>query len=340
MKQKVIFSLMFLLFASGVFAQADTAERSVKYTSNVWGNIFTAFYYVPGGKATPGKGFEFSTGLLGYRGQWGDKATATLIYDVYRTTDHIEVKDSNNVPMQVAYGFRGSDYTGFLKMAQIDYRINPWLEISVGQLLNQQYLTCQDKFWGFRYIAYTFQERYRFGAQADFGARLTIRPHNTLAVSIGSVNGNGPFRVQADDGNLQYFTNIEWTPVKPFIVKLFADHTPGQGAPHRNAISFFTGYRTEGWRLGLEVNHVENHLNNEANNLSGTSLYGAWKFADRWHLLARHDYIRKSVTLENAHYLIGGFEFEPQKGFYTSLNYRFLSEDDISWLYASFGARF
>jgi hypothetical protein len=339
MKTRLLLSLMCILLAQWIYAQTDTTPP-LKYSSSVWGNIFTAFYYLPGQKAMPDKGFELSTGLLGYRGQWGDKATATLIYDVFRTTDRIEVRDTNGTSLDVLYGSRGSDYTGFLKMAQIDYKVNSWLDFSVGQLLNQQYLTYQDRFWGFRYIAFTFQEMNRFGAQADFGARFTVRPHKTLAVTVGSVNGNGPFRVQSADGNLQYFTNIEWTPVNGLMVKFFADQLSGKGAPDRNAYSFFTGYKTNDWRLGVEVNHVENHLNDESNDLSGTSIYGAYRVAEKWHLLARHDYIRKSMALENAHYLLCGFEYEPHKGFFTSLNYRYLSQGDISYLYASFGTRF
>jgi hypothetical protein len=203
-------------------------------------------------------------------------------------------------------------------------------------MLNQQYLTVQDRFGGFRYVAFTFQEMNRFGAQADFGVRLTAKPHRTLAVTVGSVNGNGPFRMQSSDGVLQYFTNVEWTPVRG----LFADHIPGNGSPDRNVLSFFTGYRSDGWRLGLEVSHVSNHLNNEANDLSGTSVYGAWRFKDGWHLLARHDYIKKSMALKKAHYIIPEVEYEPYKGFYTSLNYRYLSQGEVSYLFASFGTRF
>lgn len=339
MKRSILFCATLMMMLQGAFALSDSLPAP-KYTHTVWGNIFTAFYYNPGEKVMPDKGFEFTTGLLGYKGQWGDKASATLIYDVFRTTDRIEVKDSNGTYLNVSYGSRGSDYTGFLKMAQIDYKVNAWLDFTAGQMLNQQYLTVQDRFWGFRYIAYTFQEMNRFGAQADFGARATVRPVQNLAVTIGAVNGNGPFRVQSADGVLQYFANVEWTPVKGLMVKMFADHMAGNSSPDRNAFSFFTGYKTDVWRLGLEVNHVENQLNAEANDLSGTSLYGAWKFRERWHLLARHDYIRKSMALDKAHYIITGVEYEPYKGFYTSLNYRFLSQNQASSIYASFGTRF
>ncbi len=339
MKRRVLLCFILVSLGQWVLAANDTVPPP-RYSSTVWGNIFTAFYYNPGAKVMPDKGFELSTGLLGYRGQWGDRASATLIYDVFRTTDRIEVTDTSGHPMNVSYGFRGSDYTGFLKMAQIDYRINSWLDFSVGQMLNQQYLTVQDRFWGFRYIAFTYQEMNRFGAQADFGARFTLRPHRNLAMTIGAVNGNGPFRVQSADGVMQYFTNIEWTPVDGLMVKMFADHLPGNGSPHRNAYSFFAGYRTDEWRLGVEVTHVENHLHDKANDLGGTSVYGAWKFKEGWHLLARHDYIRRSMALEKAHYIVTGVEYEPYPGFYTSVNYRHLSQGDVSFLFASFGTRF
>jgi hypothetical protein len=343
MKQSATFLILFFLSYQLVIAQNDSLSQP-QFSSKVWGNIFTAFYYSTGQKTSPDKpdkGFEFSTGLLGYKAQWGDKASATLIYDVFRTTDHIQVHDTsnNNNPMQVSY-FRGSDYTAFLKMAQIDYHFNARLQLSVGQLLNQQYLTYQDKFWGFRYISTTFQELYRFGAPADFGARVTYLPYQTLAVSVGAVNGNGPFRLQSADGEMQYFTNIEWTPVKEFIVKVFADHMPVKDMPGRNVLSLFTGYRTDAWRLGFEYNFVENDRNDPDLDLSGISTYGAIRIAEGWHVMARHDYIRKSAALEKEHYFITGFEYEPYKGFYTSLNHRFVSQDNTSWIYASFGARF
>lgn len=334
---------MILLYCGSQIASAqqpsDNESNTQEFSSSWFANIFTAFWYSPGNKAVPSGGFELSTALLGYKAEWGDKARATLIYDVYRTTGDITVTDKTGDTLIVSW-FRGSDYTGFLKMAQIDFLVSPWLEISAGQLLNQQYLTYQDRFWGFRYISTTFQELYRFGSPADFGARLTIRPHSSLAASLNIVNGNGPFRKQSDDGRLQYAGNIEWNPADGLILKLYADQMAATGKPTRNAISFFTGYKTEEWRLGFEANMVNNHLNDELHDLRGISTYGAIMVAPGWHFLARHDYIIKSVSLSKAHYIITGLEYEPYKGLFASLNYRHLSKGSISWLYASLGAKF
>ncbi|MFO7573692.1 MAG: hypothetical protein R6W67_00860 [Bacteroidales bacterium] len=333
----VVFVLL-LFFSKITFAQTDSANLP-EFNSSWFANIFTAFWYSPGNRALPSKGFELSTGLLGYRAEWGDKARATIIYDVYRTTGNIMVTDQSGDILNASW-FSGSDYTGFLKMAQIDILINSWLELSAGQLLNQQYLTYQDRFWGFRYISTTFQELYRFGSPADFGARITIRPHSSLATSLNIVNGNGPFRIQGDDGKLQYATNVEWSPTESFILKFYADHMASTGKPDRNAISFFAGYKTEEWRLGFEANMVNNHMNDASLDLKGVSTYGAVKFAEGWHFLGRHDYIIKSMSIEKAHYLITGLEYEPYRGLFTSLNWRYLSEGKVSWIYASFGAKF
>lgn len=337
-KTTVLGFLLLLFFGQITGAQTESTN-SPEFKSSWFANIFTAFWYSPGNRSVPSKGFELSTGLLGYRAEWGDRARATIIYDVYRTTGDIVVTDQSADTLNASW-FRGSDYTGFLKMAQIDFSINSWLELSVGQLLNQQYLTYQDRFWGFRYISTTFQELYRFGSPADFGARITFRPGSSLATSLNIVNGNGPFRVQGSDGKLQYAANIEWSPTASYILKLYADHMAAAGKPGRNAVSFFTGYKTDEWRLGFEANMVNNHLNNESLDMKGVSTYGAVRFAEGWHFLARHDYIVKSVSIEQAHYIITGLEYEPYKGLFTSLNWRYLTEGNVSWVYASFGAKF
>jgi len=337
-KKLFLFFFLYLIVIKFVDAQNDSIPP-ISIKSSFFGNIFTGFYYSPGDKYKPASGFELSTGLMGYKASWGDKASATLIYDVFRTTNNIEVRDTNKNLLDVSYT-RGSDYTGFLKMAQIDFNLGKGFEFSIGQLLNQQYLTYQDRFWGFRYVATTFQEMYRFGAPADFGARLTYNHNNKLKLTLGSVNGDGPFRLQDKEGYMQYFTNIEWSPIKEYILKVFVDHSPVKNMPSRNAISLFTGYKTDNWRLGIEYNRVENHLNNSIFDLSGTSVYGAYKLKEGWHLLFRHDYIEKSMTTEKDNYIIAGCEHEPYKGLYVSLNGRFLSKTEISWIYFNFGARF
>lgn len=337
-----IFLLALCLQFSVFFLSGQEKTDSIKPITvkhSFFANVFTGFYYSLSDQAIPRTGFDFSTGLLGYRADWDDKATVTLIYDVTKTTNEIIVTDTSGNVLPATW-FKGSDYTAFLKMAEIDFKPYKWLEISVGQMLNQQYLTFQDKFWGFRYVATTFQELYRFGSPADFGARVTYKMDKKLNVSAGAVNGEGPFRRQDNQGTIQFFGNVEWFPVKGFTIKAFADYLPVEGKDPRSAFSFFSGYKCDKWRLGAEYSRVENQANVTGNTWEGTSVYGAYKIAGQWQVLARWDNMLQTSAYKNAHYIIAGAEYEPYKGLYISLNGRFLSEGEIPWIFMNFGAKF
>lgn len=335
----LIFFILFLSF-KGIFSQVKTDSiPPLEIKSSFFANIFTGFYYSTNKNIKPKAGFEFSTGLIGYRADWGKKASATLIYDVTRTTSDIVVTDSNNTVHNVSL-FKGSDYTAFLKMAQIDFRPYEWLEISAGQMLNQQYLTFQDKFWGFRYVATTFQELYRFGSPADFGLRITGKYKNKLNFTLGSVNGEGPFRKQDVDAGFQYFSNIEWMPFKGFTAKFYGDIFPINNKSTRGTLSFFTGYKSDNWRLGVELNHIENYGNVKGKSWDGVSTYGAYKISKGWHILLRHDYLIETATYKNEHYIIGGCEYEPYKNLFVSLNGRYLTAGEVPWVYFNLGAKF
>ena len=123
---------------------------------NVFGNIFTGFYYGMKNTIKPRAAFGLTAGILGYYHDFNEKISGKIMLDVTRTTNAIEVTDSNNLPMNVSF-FEGSKYTAYLKMAEIKWNINQHFALRVGQLLNTQYLTFQDKFWGYRYISVTYQ---------------------------------------------------------------------------------------------------------------------------------------------------------------------------------------
>jgi hypothetical protein len=151
-----------------------------------------------------------NTALVGFKKDFSNKATAILIYDVTKTTSDIIVKDSNGTAQNVTY-FKGSDYTAFLKQAEVNWKPIKNIELAIGQLLNEQYLTVQDKFWGYRYVAYTFQERYKYGNQADFGFRAAF-VNEKLRISTGIFNGEGPLYKQDSNGWLMYALNAERYP--------------------------------------------------------------------------------------------------------------------------------
>jgi hypothetical protein len=339
-KVLLIIGLMIILnHAIAQQNQPDSSQNKILNKLTLFGNIYAGFYYGLNDHIAPRQAFELNSGLLGVKAEINKKIKAILVYDVYKTTSSIEVFDTSRNALQVNY-YKGSDYTTFLKQAQIDWDFAKNIELSVGQLQNQQFLTLQDKFWGYRYIAYTFQERYKFGSPADFGTRLTYNYNEKIKFSIGAVNGDGPFSKQDTKGIMQYNTNLECFLVKNLILKFYFDISPNNDLPARMVYSAFAGYKTEKWRIGFEYNILshQNFIFDE--NYEGISAYGSIKLAKKIDLLCRYDYIKKSATYKDSQYMILGMQYEPANNFFVSINGRDLFPADEPQLYVNFGIKF
>lgn len=342
-KYKLLFFIIVLFSSINLFSQQIKLDSTItrsEIKQKLFGNIFTGFYYGLNQNLLPRQAFEISTALLGYQVEIDNKVKATLIYDVTKTTSDISVKDTSKNSLEVSY-FKGSDYTAFLKQAQIDWTFAKGFEFSVGQLLNQQYLTLQDKFWGYRYVSYTFQEKYKFGSPADFGARLTWKKPDMLNVSIGAVNGDGAFYKQDSRSLMLYSVNLECFPVKNLTLKFYYDISPDGDLPARMVYSGFVGYKTEKWKIGAEYNNLihPNYLMDKY--YSGISVYGGVKIYKKVEVLARYDFIEKSsILIDNCQYAILGLQYEPAKNFFISVNGRMLNPTEIYQIYANFGIKF
>ncbi len=339
--QKIIIILILFVFFKSNYGYAGTYCTMTDSTEQVsqgvfFASIYTGFYY--GTKnIVPATAFEFTGGLLGYRRNLSKNVCAILIYDVTRTTS-FSYSDSSGISNY----FEGSKYTAFLKMGEIDWKINPYIEFNVGQLLNEQYLTVQDIFWGYRYIAFTFQEIYRFGMPADFGARIKLNLRKNLMYSFTVMNGEGPFRYQDNDGNLLFCGNIEYKPVDDVILKVYSDYiVPADNdLLPRLALSCFAGYKNGKFMIGGEYNEVFNHNYEDNLDYSGASLYSSYSVSDKTDILARCDYLFDVGTITNGQYYILGMQYSPANKFYTSANIRYNSFDDYFQFYLNFGAKF
>ena len=333
-----------------IFSSQSKVNAKVKSTDSVpsseirnkqklFGNIYTGFYYGLNKNIVPRQSFELSTALLGYHVELNEKVKATLIYDVTKTTGDIQVRDSSNSQMSVSF-FKGSDYTAFLKQAQLDWNFAKNFELSMGQLLNQQYLTFQDKFWGYRYVSFTFQERYKFGSPADFGARLTWKKDKIINISIGAVNGDGAFYRQDSKGLMLYNANLEFMPFKNLTVKFYFDISPDNTKPARMVYSSFIGYKNEKWWLGAEFNQLMHPDYVSEKYYYGYSFYGSFNISDKIGVFGRFDLIENSVFYKNSQYIIAGFQYQPVKNFYLSINGRDLIPQNEPQIYLNFGAKF
>ena len=337
---KFFFLLFFIPYL--IFSQKTETEKKNKIdVSNFFGRIYSGFYYGLDENVKPKSAFGLSTAIMGYHHQFSENVKAIIIYDVTRTSNAIEVSDSLGNSFNVSY-FEGSKYTAFLKMAQIDWKFADNFELSFGQLLNQQYLTVQDKWWGFRYVNVTFQEAYRYGMPADFGARLSYNYHNFLKYSLSIVNGEGPFYYQDENSKFLVSNNFEVNLFKNVLAKVYFDYEPASenGLSDKKAVSVFAGYKTDNLMVGAEYCQISNNKFTELNNFTGFSFFSSYKIYKNIKTFARIDYGNLVENSKDNKYLILGFEYEAEKNFFVSLNYRYDDRIDSNQIHANFGIKF
>jgi hypothetical protein len=313
--------------------------------SYAFGQIFTGFYYTLNDHYQPRTAFNFNQGIIGYRHQLAPNLSGIILYDVTRTTHFYEITDSLGNPMSYNY-FEGSKYTAFLKMAEIKWDINELFSFRVGQLLNTQYLTFQDRFWGYRYVDVTYQEKFRMGMPADFGVQLDFNWKNKLVNQFSVVNGEGPFRYQDINGKFIYSNNIQFYPTDKITLKLYADYGPasdtGEAFSSKSVLSGFAGYKMNRFRVGGEYTYVFNFNYVDGTDYYGFSLYTGVELNDHFQLLGRWDHLDLKTPdyTTGTDYYILGFQYEPVKSFTTALTFRYFSQGDIPMIYASFGLKF
>lgn len=338
------FTLLLSVLSLSVYSQSaqDVNKDKDRYA---FGQIYSDFRYCFKDTYRPQAAFDFNQGIIGYYHQIAPNVSGKIMFDVTRTTNITSIKDSSGQSMTVTY-FEGSKYTAYLKMAEIKWDINDIFALRVGQLLNTQYLTFIDPFWGYRYIDVTFQERYRLGQPADFGIQLDAKVKDKFLNQFSVVNGEGPFRYQDLNGKFIFSDNIQYSPVKNLTLKLYGDYGPaidtGAAYGDRWVISGFAGYKTDKFRVGGEYDFVNNYGWTEGKDYSGFSVFGGWNFIGKFDVLARWDYlqIKTLTTSDTYNYCIVGFQYEPVKMFTTSVNFRYQSFEDLPFIYASFGLKF
>jgi hypothetical protein len=337
----VTLTLLLPVLTNGQSSQDQNKEKD-RYA---FGQIYSAFRYGFKDTYKPQAAFEFNQGIIGYFHQLAPNVSGKIMFDVTRTTNITSITDSTGQSMTVTY-FEGSKYTAYLKMAEIKWDINDMFILRVGQLLNTQYLTFQDPFWGYRYIDVTFQERYRLGQPADFGVQFDVKVKDKFVNQFSVVNGEGPFRHQDMNGKFIFSNNIQVTPVKNLTLKVYGDYGPAidTGAAYGDkwVLSFFAGYKTAKFRVGGEYDFVNNYAWSNGKDYSGFSVFGGWNVYGKFDILARYDHlqIKSPDETRKLDYYIIGAQYEPVKMFTTSVNFRYLSEGELPFIYANFGLKF
>ena len=280
--------------------------------------------------------FELTRVYLGYKYKFDDKFSAKITYDIGKND-------------------AGSNHTAFVKIAQLDYKINPSVKISMGLIGGKQYKD-QESHWGYRYIYKMLQDENKFGPSADLGINAEFKISSKLLANLFIVNGEGYKNLQDEDGNQRFGMNLIYNPTEKLTTKFYYDTHASENSKSLNNIAFFAGYKTDSWRIGAEYNKMENGTNYKTaiddHNLDGISFYGSYVFNNKVEIFARFDEISSNILTRHDNswnynkdgaLMLFGVQYVAAKGVKFSVNSRnfnYINDDieDSSFIY--FNAEF
>ncbi|MEE2616604.1 MAG: porin [Bacteroidota bacterium] len=328
--------LLMIIVLSPLVAFSQDREDQVNTKGQAHFKVFWNYHYDYTKDVDQVSAFELTRVYLGYKYTFNDKISAKITYDIGKND-------------------AGSKHTAFIKIAQLDYKINPSIKISMGLIGGKQY-NDQEKHWGYRYIYKTLQDENKFGPSADLGINAELEISKVLMANLFIVNGEGYKNLQDDNGNQRFGMSLIYNPSKLITTKLYYDTHASENSKSLNNIAFFAGYKADSWKIGAEYNKMENGTSYKTaidnHNLEGISVYGSYIFNDKIEIFARFDEI-SSNTLngQNSSWnyekdgilILFGAQYIAAKGVKFSINSRnfnYINDDieDSSFIY--FNAEF
>lgn len=335
MKQVTIVFL--LLFITGhLLAQA--AEKEFKPSGKPIVQAFgTAAYNVEDETYA----YSFGRAHLGYQYQFSSEWEVKVIIDRGRATSvsDITITDVNGNALSVDNSStEGAYYTMFLKFASLQWKVNRQLTLEGGAILQNHYIT-QERFWGLRYVAQTFQDLYWKTPSSDLGFIATYRINDVVSVDAAFTNGEGPRKMQDALGKVKFAGGITINSTEQIQARVFyhSRQSSYTGEGTEQLYSVFAGYKPNNkFRIGGEFNYMTNLDYSDGLHSQGCSFYSAYHVSLKTELFARYDRLIYELpsfistsTRSDGNTIIAGISHSPIKGINLSLNYQgWLADDD------------
>ncbi|MDA3910141.1 MAG: rhodanese-like domain-containing protein [Bacteroidales bacterium] len=277
-------------------------------------------------------GYSFGRAHLGFQYQFNNDWSAKMIIDRGRPTslDNISVIDSAGNMLNVIYSSKeGSYYTMWLKFASLRWQVNDRLSLIGGALLQNHYIT-QERFWGLRYVAQTFQDMYWHIPSSDLGFRANYKLNDVFSIDAALTNGEGPRVKQDAFGKVKYAAGLNINPGDKFQSRIYYHmRTSVDNSSIEQMASVFAGYQfSDKFRLGGEFNYMNNLNNASGTDSYGFSVYSAYQVIINTQIFIRYDRLLNETDntaaykMPNGNSLIGGVSYSPLKGINLSLNYQ------------------
>lgn len=342
MKRFILLLFILVVFKPVLgFSQADTIFQP---TGKIIMQVFGNFDYNASPDAQKQYAFWFGRAHFGYEYHFSKNFSGKIIIDAGRPTSvgQIAVTDTTGLYLNTSNTSKeGSYYTMTLKFASLEWQANEHIKIQAGGVLQNHYIT-QEKFWGYRYVAPTFQDNYYGIPSSDLGIIAYFKINETLGFDLALTNGEG-FRFDQDAyGDVKFATGLDFYPFKGMQTRIYYDYTQSDNPlkpSEQRLYSLFAGYKfKQKFRIGGEFNYRDNHNNITNHDLYGYSVFGSYNLAERIELFARFDKLEANTInndIHNWYYqhtgkaYISGIHYKAADAINFSLNYQAWQADDI-----------
>ena len=260
-----------ILLCSFILCQVIHSQ-TIENTGRPIAEIFTDFHYniSDTSKTT---GFGLNRAHFGYTFMPGKDFTATLMVNI-------------GSPEELSANAKHRRYAYF-KEASIAWSKDK-LNICFGITKTRLY-DYQQKFWGKRYIADTFQSLNGYGFVADLGVAADYKFNDIIKADITIMNGEGYSELQLDN-SLKTSAGLTITPDKQWAIRLYGDISHPEGIWQSTLIGF-AGYKNELITIGAEGNYKSDLDMISGHNSWGISGTGGLNISKKSEFFVRYDYL-------------------------------------------------
>ena len=277
--------------------------------------------------------YHFGRAHLGLQYQYNDKWSAKIIIDRGRATSvgEISVIDSTGGTLDIQNTAQeGAYYTMFLKFASLQWKVNERLSLEAGAILQNHYIT-QERFWGFRYVAQTFQDLYWKIPSSDLGFIAFYKINKTISLDASITNGEGVRAQQDAAGKIKLAGGLNIKPTAMIESRIYYHNRQASDEIlyTEQMYAAFIGLKpTPKLRIGSEFNYMK-HLNYSVMNSYGYSIYSSYAYTDKTSYFVRFDRLLNDTkhtdntnTQGDGYSIMTGFSHTPVKKVNISLNYQ------------------
>jgi hypothetical protein len=275
--------------------------------------IFTDLHYNLNKDTLNTTGFGLNRAYFGYDFTLDKNFSTTLVVDIGN-------------PLDLPLGSKSRRYAHF-REASVRYTGEKFT-LTAG-ISGTSIFSFQQKFWGKRYIANTYQSINGYGYVADLGLFATYKFNNIISADVSLTNGEGYSTLQLDN-SLKASAGITLTPVKKLAIRMYSDLMKKKDL-YQNTLVGFIGFRSDIFYIGGEASFKSNLDLTEGHHAWGVSSTAGLNITQKNEIFARFDYSTSVVIPgddsgwnyeKDGSFIVGGVQHSFNKYIQAALNYQ------------------